>query len=136
MNKRYTVLALCQCCYTGAGYKQAKYFQYNWWRMQLRDLCNRLNFLLTMLPLMLSFSKQFDALTQIINVPTFFRSMPGHEVCSKFSHSKHKPSTKTSQLEEKDSTWFPPRLWVGSLTLSLIICSCDRKKSERQIPER
>lgn len=56
----------CSCCSAGAeaGQKQTKYFQNNWWRMQLRYLCNRYNFLLAMLPLTLSFSKPFAALTQ------------------------------------------------------------------------
>lgn len=49
--------------------------------MQPRHLCNRVNFLLTTLPLMLSFSKQF-ALTQVIDVPALFRSVQRHELCS------------------------------------------------------
>lgn len=44
------------------------------------------------------------------------------------------PSTNKDQPKEKDFMWLPPRLCVGSFTVSLIIHIYNRKKSETQIP--
>lgn len=45
-----------------------------------------------------------------------------------------RPSTNKDQPKEKDSMWLPPRPWVGTFTLSLIIHIYNRNKRERQAP--
>lgn len=105
--------------------------------MQPRDVCNGVNFLLTMLPLMLSFNKQF-ALTQKIDVPALLEVCTGMNGAPNFPtqspSDQIQPSTNKEHPKEKDSMWLPPRLWVGSFSLSLIMHIYNRKKSERQIP--